>query len=189
LVKAYSASKRLVYLNSITLDHDGNPVILVVTSSSHRPGPEGNPRTWEVLHHQQGSWHMHEVTNSTHNYDTGPLWIEQDGTWRIAGPTEAGPQRWGGGGEVAIWSSRDAGKTWSKTRDVTRNSPRNHSYVRKVFGAERNSPFAMLWADGHADKLSVSRLYFTNRDGTKVRRLPYDMEGDFATPEVVTFDE
>lgn len=70
---------------------------------------------------------------------------------------------------------------------MTRNSPRNHSYVRPVVGAEPDSPFAMPWADGHADKLSVSRLYFANRDGTVVRRLPYDMEGEFATPEVVSF--
>ena len=41
----------------------------------------------------------------------------------------------------------------------------------------------MLWADGHADKLSVSRLYFANRDGTQVRRLPYDMPEEFATPK------
>jgi len=185
LVKAYSDNQRLVYLNSITLDGEGNPVILVVTSSDHRPGPQGDPRTWEVLHHKGGKWHVHHVTMSTHNYDTGPIWVEADGTWRIVGPTERGPQGWGGGGEVAVWTSGDQGKTWTKVRDVTRGSPRNHSYVRKVFGAEPDSPFAMLWADGHADKLSVSRLYFANREGTKVRRLPYDMQDEFATPETV----
>jgi len=187
-VRAYSENNRLVYLNSITLDNDGNPVILVVTSSSHLPGPLGDPRTWEVLHHKGGRWRAHQVTHSTHNYDTGPLWVESDGTWRIVGPTEVGPQRWGGGGEVAVWISRDQGTTWGKERSVTRNSPRNHSYVRKVFGAGPDSPFAMLWADGHADKLSVSRLYFANRDGTVVRRLPYDMDQDFAAPDIVTFD-
>ncbi len=188
LVRAYSDASRLVYLNSITLDGDGNPVILVVISSSHLPGPAGDPRTWEVLHHKGGRWHVHKVTNSTHNYDTGSIWVEHDGTWRIAGPTEIGPQRWGGGGEVAVWTSRDEGSTWTKTREVTINSPRNHSYVRKVLGAKPDSPFAMLWADGHADKISVSRLYFANRDGTKVRRLPYDMENEFATPESVTVE-
>jgi hypothetical protein len=178
-----------VYLNSITLDGDGNPVILVVTSSDFRPGPQGEPRTWEVWHHKDGCWENHRVTESTHNYDTGPIWIEGDGTWRIAGPTEIGPQRWGGGGEVAVWLSRDEGRTWTKTRQVTHNSPRNNSYVRKVFGAAPDSPCFMFWADGHADKLSVSRLYFADRDGTQVRRLPYYMEGDWATPEVVSFGE
>ncbi len=186
-VKAYSADRRLVYLNSVTLDNQGNPVILVVTSSSHKSGPQGAPRTWEVLHHKNGEWHVHPVTHSTHNYDTGPIWVEADGTWRIVGPTEPGPQRWGGGGEVAVWTSQDEGRTWGKLRDVTRKSPRNHSYVRKVFGATPDAAFAVLWADGHADKLSISRLYFTNREGTRVRCLPYDMKGDYATPEVVTF--
>jgi hypothetical protein len=188
-VNAYSDDKRLVYLNGITLDGDGNPVVLVVTSSSHLPGPQGDPRSWEVLHHKDGRWHIRPVTNSTHNYDTGPIWIEADGTWRIAGPTEIGPQRWGGGGEVTVWTSRDQGATWTRDRQVTRNSPRNHSYVRKVLNAEPDSPFFMLWADGHADKLSVSRLYFANRDGTQVRRLPYDMDGQFANPDVMDFDE
>ena len=184
-VKAYSDEKRLVYLNDITLDGDGNPVILVVTSSDHRPGPQGDPRTWEVLHHKDGVWRIHKVTDSTHNYDTGPIWVEKDGTWRIVGPTEQGPQRWGGGGEVAVWKSRDEGATWTRVHDVTKDSPRNNSYVRKVIGAEPNSPFGVLWADGHSDKLSISRLYFADLEGKTVRRLPYDMEGDFATPDVV----
>ena len=184
LVKAYSKEDRLVYMNSITLDNDNNPVILVVTSSSHKPGPQGNPHTWEVIHHKNGKWNFHKVTDSTHNYDTGPIWVEKDGTWRIIGPTEAGPQPWGTGGEIAVWTSKDEGKTWTKTKQVTHDSPRNHTYVRKVFGAEPNSPFFVIWADGNTDKKSISRLYFSNRDGTKVRVLPYDMDGDFAKPEV-----
>jgi hypothetical protein len=187
LVKAYSEEDRLVYLNSVTLDNEGNPVVLIVTSSSHKPGPQGDPRSWEVLHHKGGKWNVYHVTSSTHNYDTGPIWVETNGTWRVVGPTETGPQRWGGGGEIAIWTTGDEGKTWIRARCVTRNSPRNHSYVRKVFHAEPSSPFAMLWADGHPDKLSISRLYFANRDGSKVRRLPYDMDDEFATPEMVVF--
>ncbi|MGI6419962.1 MAG: BNR-4 repeat-containing protein [Thermoguttaceae bacterium] len=182
-IKAYSEERRLVYVKDVTLDGEGNPVILAVTSSDHRPGPQGDPRTWEVLHHKGGAWRIHKVTESTHNYDTGPIWVETDGSWRIIGPTERGPQRWGGGGEVAVWKSLDEGATWTKVRDVTKNSPRNQSYVRKVIGAEQDSPFAVLWADGHADKLSVSRLYFTDFEGKTVRRLPYDMKEDFATPE------
>ncbi|MGD9127464.1 MAG: BNR-4 repeat-containing protein [Planctomycetia bacterium] len=185
LVKAYSKENRMVYLNSITLDNDGNPLALIVTSSDHRPGPQGDPRTWEVLHHKDGKWNIHKVTDSTNNYDTGPIWVDSDGTWRIIGPTDPGPQRWGPGGEVAIWLSRDEGKTWTKTRQVTNNSPRNHAYVRKVFGATPDSSFFALWADGNADEKSASYLYFTNRAGTIVRKLPYDMEGDFATPDVV----
>jgi hypothetical protein len=185
LVKDYNQENRFVYLNSVTLDSRGNPVILVVTSSDHRPGPQGDPRVWEVLHYRDGKWMDHEVTRSTHNYDTGPLWVEPDGTWRIVGPTERGPQRWGGGGEIVVWISRDEGRSWEKTRSVTSNSARNQSYVRKVIGAPPDSPFAMLWADGHADKLSVSRIYFADREGRVVRRLPYDMPDEVASPEVV----
>jgi hypothetical protein len=185
LVKAYSEEDRYVYLNSVTLDKGGNPLILVVTSSDHRPGPQGDPRVWEVLHYQQARWNRHEVTRSTHNYDTGPIWVEPNGMWRIIGPTETGPQRWGGGGEIAVWTSSDEGDSWVKRRKVTSGSARNQSYVRKVFGAEDDSPFALLWADGHADKLSVSRIYFADRDGGVVRRLPYDMPDEVATPEVV----
>ncbi len=189
LVKAYSRDKRLVYLNSITLDHDGNPLILVVTSADHRAGPQGDPRTWEVLHHCAGQWHVYPVTQSTHNYDTGPLWVEPDGSWRIMGPTERGPQQWGCGGEIALWDSSDQGRTWSKVRDVTRNSPRNQTYVRRAVNAPHDSPCALLWADGNPDKESISRLYFSNAEGTVVRRLPYTMQQAWATPEVVTRPE
>ena len=185
LVKAYSDEQRLVYINNITLDNAGNPAILLVASSSHKPGPQGDPRNWEVLHYRNGQWTVRFVTHSTHNYDVGPLWIESDGTWRIAGPTEPGPQRWGTGGEIAVWTSHDQGATWTKVRDVTHDSPLNHTYVRNVINAEPASPFAMLWADGHTDRLSISRIYFANRAGTVVRRLPYDMKDEFAVPETV----
>ncbi len=58
-------------------------------------------------------------------------------------------------------------------------------YVRKVIGAEPGTPFAVLWADGNPDKLSISRLYFADFEGKTVRRLPYDMKEEFATPEIL----
>lgn len=183
LVRDYRSENRLCYLNSVTFDRKGNPVILIVTSSDHRPGPQGDPRTWEIAHWTGHEWVFHEVTNSTHNYDTGPLWVEKDGTWRIIGPTERGPQRWGGGGEIAAWESSDKGRTWRKVRDVTESSPRNNSYVRPVVNGRDD--FYALWADGHADKFSISRLYFCNRQADQVWTLPYDMEGEFAKPQRV----
>jgi hypothetical protein len=42
-------------------------------------------------------------------------------------------------------------------------------------------------ADGNARKKSESRLYFTDRDGTHVWRLPTTMTGDTAKPEIVEF--
>ena len=109
----------------------------------------------------------------------GSLYIEND-TWSIIGPTEAGPQKWGTGGEMALWQSKDEGISWNKIRNITRNSLYNHSYARRPLNARDD--FYAFWADGDADKVSPSRLYFTNKTGDKVWRLPYDMNSDFEKP-------
>jgi hypothetical protein len=111
----------------------------------------------------------------------GSLYIEDDANWRIIAPTEPGPQKHGSGGEIAIWISHDQGQTWLKSRHVTRNSASNHGYVRRPVNAHPD--FYGFWADGNPDKHSVSQLYFTDRDGSQVWRLPYDMEGRTAEPK------
>jgi hypothetical protein len=45
--------------------------------------------------------------------------------------------------------------------------------------------FYALWADGHARQPSESSLYFTDQAGTHVWRLPVEMAGEFAKPEIV----
>ncbi len=45
--------------------------------------------------------------------------------------------------------------------------------------------FYALWANGRAREVSPSRLYFTDREGTRVRRLPGQMAGDSARRVVV----
>jgi hypothetical protein len=155
-------------------------VLLYVTSAHHQPGPGGDPRFWTIAHWRDNVWRFHEVTRSTHNYDMGSLYIEQDGTWRIIGPTEPGPQRHGTGGEMAMWVSDDLGETWTKTRDLTRNSPRNHAYARRPLNTHPD--FYAFWADGNPDSMSESHLYFCNRAGD-VWALPYEMEDDLATPK------
>lgn len=104
----------------------------------------------------------------------------RDGTWKIIGPTGTGPQKWGAGGEIELWTSADRGATWEKQRDVTENSPRNHSYARRPRNAHPD--FYAYWADGNADTFSESHLWFTNKSGNKVWQLPYTMTGDFAAP-------
>ena len=183
LVRDYRSLGRLVYLKHIAFDARGNPAILHLTSGSHRPGPAGAPRTWTVAHWTGGEWAFRDVTTSTHNYDMGSLDIEGDGTWRVIAPTEPGPQRHGSGGEIAVWISRDEGRTWEKARAVTRDSPRNHNYVRRPRHAHED--FYGFWADGDPDRLSESRLYFTNRSGDRVWRLPYRMDGSEAVPELL----
>ena len=186
LVRDFMAEKRLVYMKDINFDSEGRPVILVVTSSYHEPGPGSDPRFWTLCHWMGDRWQFRDVTSSTHNYDMGSLYIEEDGTWRIIAPTEPGPQRHGTGGEMAVWLSDDQGRTWQKARDITRNSPLNHAYARRPVDAHPD--FYAFWADGNPDEVTESRLYFTNRDSDQVWRLPYAMTDDFAVPEPL-YDE
>lgn len=179
IVKDYEAEGKLVYINDLSFDADGNPVILAVVSKDFKPGPKGNPREWTVIHWKDGKWKFIKVCESTHNYDMGSLYIEKNG-WTIIGPTETGPQKWGTGGEMALWQSTDEGINWKKVRDITRQSTYNQSYARRPLNA--SDDFYAFWADGDADKISPSRLYFTNKTGEKVWMLPYDMKKDFEKP-------
>jgi hypothetical protein len=183
LVRDFMVERRLVYMKDITFDAEGNPVILVVTANDYHPGPRGDPRTWTVVQWQGGRWEFREVTRSTHNYDMGSLYVEEDGFWRIIGPTEPGPQYHGTGGEMAMWLSENEGRTWTKVCDLTANSARNHAYARRPMNAHPD--FYAFWADGNPDEISESHLYFTNKSGSHVWRLPYNMDSDFAEPELL----
>jgi len=182
LVHDYEAEGKLVYLNDVNFDKEGNPVILAVISNDYRPGPKSDPREWTILHWKNGKWNLNKVCTSTHNYDMGSLYIEK-GRWRIIGPTETGPQKFGAGGEMALWESKNEGETWKKVRNITQNSPRNHSYARRPLKA--NPDFYSFWADGNTDQLSESKLYFTNQKGNKTWVLPYEMQEDFVKPKLV----
>lgn len=181
LVRNYESEGRLVYNKDIRLDGEGRPVILTVTSADHRPGPPGEPRMVSVVHWTGEEWTFHDVTRTLHNYDTGSLYIEDDARWRAFIPSEAGPQHWGTGGEIAIWTSSDQGETWQKERDVTTGSALNQTYVRRPVNARDD--FYAFWADGNPDEPSRSHLHFTNREGSQIWRLPYDMEREFERPQ------
>ncbi len=172
LIHDYEAEGKLAYINDIGFDTEGNPVVLAVISHDFAPGPKGDPRQWTILHWKNGRWNSYPVCTSTHNYDMGSLYIEGN-LWRIIGPTETGPQKWGTGGEMVLWESRNEGKDWKKIRQLTQNSPFNHSYARRPLNAHPD--FYAIWADGDADKISRSQLYFCDRQG-KVWVLPYDMK-------------
>ena len=68
-----------------------------------------------------------------------------------------------------------------KGKQLTRNSARNHTYVRRPVNA--NPDFYALWADGNARQSSESYLYFTNQRGDHVWRLPASMTADSSAPE------
>jgi hypothetical protein len=181
LIKDYESEHKLVYINDLGFDKNANPVILAIISRDFRPGPAGDPREWMIIHWNNGKWNFHKVCESTHNYDMGSLYIEKD-IWRIIGPTEPGPQKYGTGGEMAMWTSKDMGITWEKILLLTNNSLRNNSYARRPLNA--NEAFYALWADGDADELSESHLYFSNKTGDKVYELPYEMKNEFEKPVI-----
>lgn len=175
LVDDLQKDGKLLYLNDMNFDQDGNPAVLAVVSRHYQPGPQGNPREWTLYRYNRGKWDKRVVCTSTHNYDMGSLYVEGY-DWRIIGPTEPGPQHYGTGGEIALWRSRDNGFSWQRERLLTRQSTYNHSYVRRPLNA--HPQFYGFWADGDADKLSPSHLYFCDKDGLNVWQLPYEMDAD-----------
>ena len=203
LAHDYEAEKLLVYLKDINFDAEGRPVVLYVTSKGYESGPKNNPRTWTTARWSGREWDIQGSITSDNNYDTGCLHIERDGgglrqapgpkaepsaaaagrpLWRIIGPSETGPQPFNPGGEMAMWTSADQGKAWTKVRQMTHDSPYNHTYCRRPVNAAPG--FYAFWADGHGRKPSESRLYFCDKAG-RVFRLPPAMGGESAKPEEV----
>lgn len=174
------------YIKDVNFDPDGNPIILYVVSNGWQPGPGNGPRKWYTAHWTGKKWDFRYVTSSTHNYDSGQLWVEGK-TWTVIAPTGAGPQKWGQGGEVESWVSRNGGKSWKLNVRYTANSSMNHCYVRRPLDCK--DPFWCFWADGNPDVFSISHLYFADSKG-HVYLLPYKMKADeeWVKPEEVKFN-
>ncbi|OFX31762.1 MAG: hypothetical protein A2W90_18680 [Bacteroidetes bacterium GWF2_42_66] len=172
-----------VYLCDMGFDKDGHPVCLYVTSRGHEPGPKNSPYQWKLTRWTGSDWVTSAVGDSDHNYDAGSLYLLDD-KWLVVAPLVNGPQLWGAGGELAFYESADEGKTWKKIKQITNNSPRNHTYVRRPINAQ--DPFLYFWADGNPDKFSISKLYFGDSSG-HVWQLPYEMKGKMAKPIKVVF--
>lgn len=183
LVRDYQKEKLLVYLKDLQFDGQGRPVILYLTSKGYEAGPANNPRLWHTARWTGRAWEIRPAFTSENNYDHGSLYLEAGGHWRIIAPALPGPQRFNPGGEVAIWTSRDQGTTWRRTAQLTSASTRNHTYVRRPLNAHPD--FYALWADGDARQPSASSLYFTNKAGDRVYKLPAVMTAEFAKPEIV----
>ncbi len=168
----YASQSRNVYLKDMSFDPNGSPACLFIRSLGHEPGPRSAPYEWCVTFRKKGEWHTSVVTVSDHNYDMGSLYLTET-KWHIVAPTEPGPQAWGVGGELAIWTSEDQGNTWRKTRELTHSSEFSHSYVRRP--VHYRTPFCFFWASGHSHEFSRSDLYFGDFEGN-VWRLPYTMD-------------
>lgn len=178
LVKDYFSENLLVYINDLTYDQDGRPVILFLTSKGYEAGPEMGPRIWNTARFTGKDWEILPITESDNNYDMGSIYIDAKGVWRVVGPTKKEPQPFNTGGEMVLWKSTNQGKTW-KSKPMTANSDYNHSYARRPVNA--HDEFYAFWADGHGREKSVSHLYFSDKKGN-VYQLPDQMDSDFAKP-------
>lgn len=183
MVIDYFSKERYVYINDMGFDSRGNPVCLYIISKGFAPGPENAPYEWRITRWSGKEWITSVVCESDHNYDMGSLYIS-DKIWKIVGPTEAGPQKYATGGEIALWTSVDEGKSWKKEKNITQNSKNNNSYVRRPLLAKE--PFCFFWANGNPDKISISELFFGDFKGN-VWKLPYEMKKDFEKPVEVKF--
>lgn len=176
LVHDYEPEGKNVYIMDLIYDENGFPVIFYITSKDWRSGPDGDPREWFTCAWNGSDWEIHKITESDNNYDFGSLYIGNDGVWRMIGTDGTGPQAYNTGGEVSLWVSRDHGKTWTKERQMTENSPINHCYPRRPIDAHPD--FYAFWADGHGRQPSEANLYFSNIRGD-VFRLPREIpEGE-----------
>jgi hypothetical protein len=182
LVRDYRAENLNVYLKDIAFTAQGHPVLLYLTSKGFEPGPQSGPFQWYTARWTGNAWEFRPFTPTDHNYDHGSLYVESDGTWRVIAPTAPGPQPFGTGGDMVMWTSRDQGNTWQVARTLTQNSRYNHTYARKPVNA--SPEFYTLWADGSPLEPTPSSIYFATKDG-KVFRLPQQMTGATAKPELV----
>lgn len=174
----YQSQGKNIYLNDMGFDSLGNPVLLYIRSNGHEPGPMSAPYEWCITFWNGKKWSTTVVTESDHNYDMGSLFISEK-DWKIVGPTIIGPQKWGVGGELALWQSTDKGKSWHFIKQLTHNSKFNHSYVRRPVNYK--TPFCFFWASGHSHLFSMSHLYFGDFDGN-IWQLPYEMKKDHEKP-------
>ena len=181
---------RNVYLNDIVFDAAGNPVITYITTASAQPGPDGGPRFWEIARWTGTEWIFSTIGEVDHGFDGGTLYIEADGTWRVIGAFVGGPQPYGTGGELEMYTSSDQGVTWTKVMDVTSNSEFNHTHIRRPLNAKDD--FYGFWADGHSREPSESNIYYCDKAGnvTKLPRGtgPATSECDLLVPEDANHD-
>jgi len=182
LIRDYEAEGLNVYLKDVRFDKDDHPILLYITSGGYQSGPANDPRTWMLARWTGAKWQFSQIATSDNNYDMGELWLQAPEDWRVIGPTADGAQEYNPGGETVMCQSRDKGATWTQMRQLTKNSPMNHGYVRRVLNAHPD--FIGIWADGHGRQPSDSRLYFTNADGG-VFQLPELMESDRERPKKV----
>lgn len=183
ILDAQSQGKN-VYIKDVNFTPDGNPVILYLTSGGCEPGPGNAPYQWYTASWNGKRWNFNPIATSTHNYDSGSIWIDGK-EWTVIAPLDPGPQKWATGGEIVMWKSKNNGASWNRIRSLTNDSRYNHGYVRRPVNAK--DPFFGFWADGNPERITQSKLFFTDSKG-KVMQLPYTMTEEWEYPIPVNPD-
>jgi len=183
LIRDYESEHLFVFLKEIAFDARGQPVLLYLTTPTEA-NDTTTPRQWRTAHYRAGRrrWEVRDAFVSDNNYDHGTFAIEADGTWRVIAPTSPGPQPGRTGGDMELWTSRDEGATWRRHAQLTHGGRFNHTFARQPLHA--HDDFHAFWADGDVHGESESALYFTDRLGTAVWRLPRTMRGAMGRPRV-----
>lgn len=182
LIRDYESMKRVAFIKDITFDDYDNPVILYLSALG--PEFEGRKirRTWYTARWFRG-WRVSGLITSDDNRDNGSLFLEAGNKWRIIAPTSPAGKKNVPGGEVVMWMSRDAGRSWWRTT-LTPEAEYNHNNVCRPLNA--NEDCYAFWADDACESSNGSNLYFGTQQG-RVFRLPHRMKKPFVYPE--TYDK
>ncbi|MEM9883063.1 MAG: BNR-4 repeat-containing protein, partial [Planctomycetota bacterium] len=188
LVHDFEGEARLCFIKDLITDAEGRPLVLYSTSRGWEPGPQHGPHAWWLARQRPGGWTHHRITDSDHNYDAGSLFVDlrPGGGERLTliGATEPGPQPFAAGGRIAVWTSDDAGVTWTRDWLLTpADAEVNHNYPRRPLHAHPG--FRVFWADGHGYHPSSSSLWFAADDDPTARRVVVRLaaRSDPRTPE------
>jgi hypothetical protein len=181
MVYDYGARRRLVYVQDLSFDPRGNPVILYIVSRSHYPGSLGGPRLWATARWVGRKWEMTGSIPAENNFDSGFLIVQRPDFWWFIATTDPGPRPFYSGGEVMEWFTRDQGSSWGR-RTLTAESRYNQNFVQRPLNAYPG--FVAFWSDGDSLKPSECHLYFADLDG-HVYCLPWAMTGETEKPALL----
>ncbi|MCP4639211.1 MAG: hypothetical protein GY851_02190, partial [bacterium] len=143
--KVHDSGEHGVWLKDMQIDSDGNPCILFLDADT-----DTYASSWCVARHADGQWAISEVTTSDHMYDGGALVLAGPEDFRVYGPSAASQPGFDGG-EIEEWISKDQGRTWRRTREITSGSTYSHNHVKTVQNhQESDGQFRVFWSYGDA---------------------------------------
>jgi len=164
------------YLKDVNFDRNGRPVILFLTSRASSPVSQ-RPRQWQTFRWNGRDWVRRPFTTSATTTTTARSISNPTAPGRVIAPTELGRSPTTRRREMVMWTSTDEGQTWTRVKQLTRNSPRNHTYARRPLNAHPTStpvgPTAMVVSRPNPACTSpaneATTLAFARQDGRRFR--------------------